>query len=329
VLVFQKQPMMRKVLWCLAPISLFSIWLYGPRALAIGAVTFGLGILTEWLFERKKGGKVSEAVLVTCGLYALSMPPAAPLWIVAIGIVFGVAVAKGVYGGFGRNVFNPAIAGRLFVYISFASLLGSSFMPHGGFGASGLNPFAAPDAVSGATALASMKGGAYVDPLSLLFGLRDGSIGESPLILIIASGVYLIATKTASWRIIVAGLAAAALPAGALRLAGVPGALPIEALMAGSFPFVLVFMATDPVSAPKKKGPQYFYGALIGMATVAIRSFSGFPEGTSFAVLFGNSFASFLDELAARRAEAKKAKAAASAPAPASPGTAEAKEARV
>ena len=92
--MFQKQPLMRKVLWALAPIGLYSIWAYGLRALAVAAVTFAVGVGVEWLFERKKGGKTSEAVLVSCALYALSMPPAVPLWIVALGIAFGVFMAK-------------------------------------------------------------------------------------------------------------------------------------------------------------------------------------------------------------------------------------------
>lgn len=125
--MFQKQPMMRRVLYALAPITALAIWLYGPRVLATLAVSLGVGVSVEYLFERRRGGKVSEAVLVTGTLFALSMPPAAPLWIVAVGVAFAVFMAKEVYGGFGRNVFNPAIAGRLFVYISFAGALGGSF----------------------------------------------------------------------------------------------------------------------------------------------------------------------------------------------------------
>ncbi|MEJ5184786.1 MAG: RnfABCDGE type electron transport complex subunit D, partial [Rectinemataceae bacterium] len=88
---FLKQPMMRKVLIALAPIYLFSIWMYGLRTVAAAAVVFVFGIGTEWLFERTRAGKVSEAVLVTCALYAIAFPPATPLWILAVGIVFAVA----------------------------------------------------------------------------------------------------------------------------------------------------------------------------------------------------------------------------------------------
>jgi len=309
--VFQKQPMMRRVLYALAPIAAFSVWLYGPRVALTLATSLGVGFLVEYLFEKKKGGKVSEAVLVTGTLFALSMPPAAPLWIVAIGVAFAVFMGKEVYGGFGRNVFNPAIAGRLFVYISFAGVLGSSFYEPGGFGAAAGSLLGRPDAVSAATPLGLLRSGEGAPLLGLLTGLRAGSAGESSVILIAGAAIYLMATKTAQWRLIASTVGGGALVALALWLAGVPKALPPEALLAGSFLFVAVFMATDPVSAPKKPAAQWAYGLLIGAVIVVIRTFSLFPEGTSFAILFGNAFASLFDKVAAARLAAKKAKAAA------------------
>lgn len=303
--MFQKQPMMRKVLISLIPIFLFSVYLYGAKTLLVVAVTFVLGILTEFLVEKTRNKKPSEAVLVTCSLYALSMPPGVPLWIVAVGIVFAVFMAKEVYGGFGRNIFNPAIAGRLFVYISFANAMQSTFLPFGNFGL-------AADAVTGPTPLALMRAGDNAPILDLLLGLRVGSIGEGSSLLIVLAGVYLVVTKTANWRLIVSTVASGALLTGAFLLAGVSKALPMESLLAGSFLFVAVFMVTDPVSAPKKPLAQWLYGLLIGACIVLIRTFSLFPEGTSFGVLIGNTAASLLDEIVAK-AKAKKAAAAAPA----------------
>lgn len=306
--MFQKQVMMRRVLYSLVPIFAYSVYMYGVRTLAVVAVVFPLGILTEYLFEKKRNKKTSEAVLVTCSLYALSMPPAAPLWIVALGIIFAVFMAKEVYGGFGRNVFNPAIAGRLFVYISFATAMQSGFVPFGSFGL----PL---DATTGATPLALMRSGAASPSwLDLILGLRTGSIGEGSALLILAAAIYLIATKTASWRIIVSTFVSGTVLTGAFLVAGTAKALPLESLLAGSFLFVTVFMATDPVSAPKKPGAQWFYGAIIGVVTVLVRTFSLFPEGTSFGVLMGNTAASLLDELVGK-AKGKAKKAAAGAPA--------------
>lgn len=312
---FQKQPMMRKVLISLAPLFLHSLWLYGVRALAVTVVTFVIGILTEYLFERGKNGKnakVTEAVLVTCGLFALSMPPAAPLWIVAVGIVFAVFMAKEVFGGFGRNVFNPAISGRLFVYISFATILGKSFVPSGNFGMNagafwGGTLFGKPDVITGATPLAVMRSGGSADIMSLLTGFHEGSIGEASIILIAIAAVYLIVTKTANWRIILSTSLGAFAMAAILLLTGVKGALPLESLLSGSLAFVIVFMATDPVSAPKKALSLYIYGALIGILTVLMRQFSAFPEATSFAVLLGNTAASLIDRQVIRFTAKKEA----------------------
>jgi len=289
VVKFLKQPMMRKVLIALAPIYLFSLWMYGLRVIAAAVVVFVCGIVTEWLFERKRQGKVSEAVLVTCALYALAWPPKTPLWILAVGIVFAVAMAKGVYGGFGRNIFNPAIAGRTFVYISFAVVLSRAYTSFGNFGID------AVDVLASATPLAQMRTHTAVPLSDLIFGLHPGAMGESMVLLIVLAAVYLILTKTASWRIILATLLGGAVTNLIILATGAQKALPMESLLAGSFLYMSVFMATDPVSAPKRQPSHYIYGALIGATAVIIRTFSAFPEGTSFAILFGNTFANLID----------------------------------
>ena len=286
---FLKQPMMRRVLYALAPIYLYAIWMYGYRPLLAALVSFAFGAGTEWAFERKRSGKVSEAALVTCALFSLAFPPATPLWILAVGIAFTMAMAKGVYGGFGRNIFNPAIAGRAFVYISFAISLAAGYRSFGNFGID------AADVVSSATPLGVMRAGGTVPLLDLILGQRSGAMGEGMILLILGAGIYLAATKTASWRIMVGSLAAAAALTFGLKALGVPKALPAESLLAGSYLFMTVFMATDPVSAPKRPASHYLYGALIGAAVVVIRTFSAFPEGTTFAVLFGNTFANLID----------------------------------
>lgn len=286
---FLKQPMMRKVLYSLVPLYLYALWMYGYRVLLSAAVVFLLGVGTEWLFERKKSGKVSEAVLVTCALFALAFPPKTPLWILGVGIIFAVSMAKGVYGGFGRNIFNPAIAGRAFVYISFAVVLSASYTSFGNFG------IGAVDVVASATPLGVMRQGGQVPIPNLLLGQRSGAMGEGMIVLVIAAAIYLIATKTASWRIILSSVLAGTVLNAILYYSGVKRALPMESLLAGSFLYVSVFMATDPVSAPKKQRSHYFYGALIGATVIIIRTFSAFPEGTSFALLFGNTFANLID----------------------------------
>ena len=300
--LFQKQVIMRRVLLALAPIYLFAFYLYGWRLLVLGIVVFAGGIGLEYIFESRRGKKVSEAILVTCSLFLLSLPPQTPWWVALVGIAFGVVFGKEVYGGFGRNIFNPAISGRLFIYITFPTFLQSGYLIPGRFG------FTATDAVTTATPLQMIRGGETADLLGLLLGFRAGAMGESSIVLIALGAVYLVATKTASWRIIASEVGGAALFSFAFDLLKLPQALPaLPSLLAGSVIMVGVFYATDPVSAPKKPAAQYIYGVLIGAVSMVIQNFSLFPVGTSFAVIIGNTFASLLDELiGARKPAAKK-----------------------
>ncbi len=298
--MFQKQIMMRKVLYALIPVYLFSIYLYGWRSLAIAAVVFPLGIFTEYLFVRRGNKKVSEAVLVSCALYALSMPPRIPLWIAAVGIVFGVTFGKSVYGGFGRNVFNPAITGRLFVYITFPLTMTTRWMTPGAFGTLGV------DAVSGATALESMRSGQIPPLTDLLLGVRPGTLGGSAVILIVLGGIYLLATKTANWRSMSATVLSFLLLQAVLYYSGAIATPPLHGLLAGSVLFVAVFMVTDPVSSPKSPLALVLYGTIVGVTIALIRDFSLFAEGTSFAILVGNTFGPLLDELPGKFGKGKK-----------------------
>jgi len=299
--MFQKQLMMRKVLYALAPILVFSIYLYGIRVLFLGILTFGAAYLTEYLFlKNQKNKKVTEAVLVTAALYLLSLPPLTPYWIAIIGIIFGVGFGKMAFGGFGRNVFNPAIVGRLFIYISFPTTMNKWMIPTK-YGV---------DSVASATPLIESKiSGALTSSLDLFLGVRAGSIGESAIILILLGGAYLIKTKTANWKTMAGTLIGYILLQGALFATGNPIS-PLNGILSGSFLFVTVFMVTDPVSAPKKPKSIWIYGIMIGASIALIRNFSLFPEGTSFAILLGNLFAPLLDEIFNKINQNKKKKGA-------------------
>jgi Na+-transporting NADH:ubiquinone oxidoreductase subunit B len=289
--LIQKQPMMRRVLLSLLPIYAFALYLYGLHLVFLTLVVFPLGLGMELLFERRNKKKATEAVFVTCMLYLLSLPPLVPLWIAGVGILFAVFIAKEIFGGFGRNVFNPAIAGRLFVYITFSPHMTTGWLSAGNFGI---------DAVSTATPL-HQAAGQQVDLLHMVLGFRPGSMGESPIILILLAAVFLVVTKTAKARIMLSTVGSAAVLMVILKLLQVPNAMDIlPGLLAGSLLFVAVFMATDPVSAPKKAGSQVVYGILIGAVVVLIRLFPLFTEGTSFAVLLGNTFAPLLDQVFTR-----------------------------
>jgi len=285
--IFTKQIMMRRVIYSLIPIYAFAFWAYGWHLLVLSLVVFAGGIFSEYMMERRQKKKVSEAVLVTCMLFTLSLPPLTPWWIALIGILFGVIIGKEAYGGFGRNVFNPAIVGRLFVYIAFPGEMTARFLVPGGFGS---------NAITSATPLSILREGETLSIWNTFIGNRAGAMGEGPILLILLAAIYLMYTKTASWRIILSTLASSFALILALDIFGVARALPVfHSFISGSILFVMVFMATDPVSAPKKPQAQWLYGMIIGVSSVLVRTFSLFPEGTSFGVLIGNTFASLID----------------------------------
>ena len=308
--IFQKQMIMRRVCYSLIPILLYSIFLYGFSPLYQVSVTFIVGILTEYFFEKQRNKKVSEAVLVSCFLYGLSLPPNLPIWMNIIGIFFAIFIAKCVYGGFGRNVYNPAMTGRLFIYLAFPSALTTMYWQQISVGAGGLaNLIGSLDAISSATPLVLLQNGDIPPLWNLFFGLRMGSLGEGAIFLLIISGIYLIYTKTADWRLIISTLISSILFLSLFYALGLMKGFPspqsfsegffvvVAYLMSGSIVYVAIYMTTDPISGPNQKKSKWVYGAMIGLITILIRLFGGFPEGVSFAVMIGNTFSCLLDEV--------------------------------
>jgi Na+-transporting NADH:ubiquinone oxidoreductase subunit B len=312
---FTKQKMMRTVLKALLVILIASVYFNGLRVLLLTSVNIICAVLTEYLFETRilKRQKVSEAVLVTAILYTMTLPVALPLWMSVVGIAFGVFFGKMVFGGFGRNIFNPAIVGRCFVYINFPEPLtihwnqvpSLSDFP-GGF-ATWIFPEI--DAVSTATPLLAFRNeGSLPDIIELLIGNVPGVIGEASKILILLCAIYLIYTKVASWQIMagcVLGFAGITLIFNAMGVESVPN--PIIGMLSGGFLFGTVFMATDPISAAKTPLGKWIFGIIIGAVTVIIRGFALFSGGVMFAILIGNTFAPIIDY--AINAQKKKAKA--------------------
>lgn len=308
---FMKQAMMRKMLYSLMPVTLYSIYLFGLRLLALIAVTLVFGVLAEYLIMRninKDNAKVSEAVIVSCVLFALTLPPSVPFWVAAVGIVFGIVFGKGVFGGFGRNIFNPAIVARCFVYISFPAFMTVTWTkPFTGFPGGLIRWFNSVDAATSATPLILFnKTGETTGYLDLLLGRISGSLGETAAILIIASAIYLIATKTASWKSMVACLLGFGIFNTILYFAGVTSADPLFSILSGGFIFGTVFMITDPVSSPKTDTARIIYGAGVGIITAVIRIFGLFAEGMMFAILVGNMFVPLLERVLKDMKDRKK-----------------------
>lgn len=297
---FMKQPMMRKVLYALTPIVLAGIYFYGLRVLALILVVSFFGALAEWLFVRKTTKKITEAVLVTAILFTLTLPPGTPYFIAIIGIVFGVVFGKMVFGGFGKNPFNPALVGRAFIYVNFPKFLTVEWNAPATGILGGFTHYISPsvDAVSTATPMMLYRSTGETMPLVDAFlGNVSGSIGETSALLIILAGLYLIYTKTAAKETMISVLLGFLGMNSLLYFLGftqVPP--PLYGLITGGILFGAVFMATDPISSPKTFEGKVIYGLLIGIITVIIRGFALFSGGFMFAVLIGNTFAPIIDE---------------------------------
>lgn len=302
--VLRKQAPMRRVLIASLPCILGSIYYFGWRSLAVILVSCIAAFFAEYTFTRRRGEPVSEAIFVTAVLYALVLPPTVPWHVIIIGIVFAVVFAKEVFGGFGRNIFNPAISGRCFVYICFPVAMTARWAPaaEGPLGAllkwstsSGM------DALATATPSALMKAGVYAPTVSDLWarfflGRMDGAMGVTSALLILVGGIYLYVTKTANRPLILWTICTYAALGQILNWFGV-GTVPpgLTALMSGGFLFGAFFMVTDPVSGPKTPQGRIYYAILVACCTLIIRNFSIFNGGMMFAIMLGNMFAPIID----------------------------------
>lgn len=309
---FMKQMMMRKVVYSLIPIVIAGIYFFGWRVLTLLLVVSFFGCATEWVFVRKTTKKITEAVLVTNILFTLTLPPSTPYWVAIIGIIFGVLFGKMVFGGFGKNPFNPALVGRAFIYVNFPEFLTMKWTKpvesvFGGFTAYLGESI---DAITQSTPMLIYRAtGEELPWAKLAFGNIAGSIGETSAILILLAGIYLIITKTAAKETIFSVLLGFLGMSTFFYLTGFEQVLnPIYGLLSGGILFGAVFMATDPISSPKTFEGRIVYGLLIGMITVIIRGFALFAGGIMFAILIGNTFAPIIDEAVYEIKASKKRK---------------------
>ena len=285
------------VLYGLTPPMLGAIYFFGWRALALLVVVCGAGFVTEWLFTRSRGEPVSSAVFVTAALLTLTLPPTIPFWMAAVGAVAGIAFGKELFGGFGRNVFNPALVGRAFIFFAFPVAMTGTWVGPLSPPVGGLTQWAS-DAVTGATPLILFR--THEAPVRLghlFFGNVGGCLGETSALLILIGGGYLVYRKTANRQTVFSCLIGAALMSAALHFAGVPTMPnPLHAMCAGSLLLGAFFMATDPVSSPTTPAARWTYGFLIGVLTMVLRAFSNFPEGVMFSILLMNMFGPLMDQ---------------------------------
>ncbi|MGA6925444.1 MAG: NADH:ubiquinone reductase (Na(+)-transporting) subunit B [Desulfosarcina sp.] len=276
-------------------------------------ISYAVGLFWEVLFASVRRHPISEGFLVTGLLFPMTLPPTIPLWQVAMGISFGVVIGKEIFGGTGRNILNPALTGRAFLFFAYpASMSGDRVWT-----ATVQNGRQTVDAVTAATPLSLAPLAASGEALSRMMadagytlqrfwvGTMPGSVGETSTLMILAGAIFLVLTGVANYRIIVGGILgmlAVAYPGYMIFLysggeaARMFSVDPIWHLAMGSFAFGIVYMATDPVSAPGMNLSRWIFGFAIGALTVMIRVFNpAYPEGTMLAILFMNLFAPLID----------------------------------
>lgn len=289
------------VIVALLPATLAGIYFYGLRVLAIIVVSYLFGGITEVCFAAGRRKEIHEGFLVTGLIFPLVLPPTIPLWMVALGVVFGVFFGKEVFGGTGRNIFNPALVGRVFLSLAFPGYFATKWQEPGlaGF----IRFFTSEDAITSATPLINFKSSPEIlkeiDYTSLLFGTTPGSIGETFRIGIIIGGLFLIFIKISDWRIPLSYL----LSAGIFSLlansfvSAEKFAPPLFQLLSGGLLFGAFFMATDPVTSPLTFGGKWICGVFLGIFTVLFRGLSGFAEGVMFAILLMNAISPLIDTI--------------------------------
>lgn len=323
---------MRRVLLALVPALLGGICFFGWRVLAMVLWVGLVAAATEYFLARRRGDPLTESCFVTAALLGLSLPPNLPFWMAAVGAIVALSFGKELFGGFGRNVFNPAIVGRGFLYVCFPIEMTAGFSPayarlqgylhwapqrvwDGGI-----------DAVTAVTPMWARRDYSHVTDLSRLFfgniGERfqdadgvshvvsAGSVGEVSSLLLLIGGVYLLWTKTANWRLTVSALAGAALATVVFRLLPGGEAVPPVAwtLCSGALLYAAFFMVTDPVSAPRDNLAQLIYGAFIGVMIVFLRWRAVFAGGVAFAILLGNTAGPTVDLVCQSLRKGAKAK---------------------
>lgn len=279
---------MYHVLIALIPAFLIALYVFRLDALLITlfSVIFCVGfeyLIMKYIMKRKPT-VLDGSAIITGVLLAFNVPSNLPIWILAIGCLFAIGVVKLSFGGLGNNIFNPAIAGRIFLLISFPAQMTTwpSAMVR-----------STTDAVSSATVLSNIKYQPELLPAlqDMFLGFEAGSLGEMSVVAILIGLIYLLWKRVITWHIPISILATVALFTGIIYIFN-PIALynPLIHLFSGGLMLGAVFMATDYVTSPMTKKGMIIFGCGIGVITVAIRLWGAYPEGVSFAILLMNAF---------------------------------------
>ena len=278
------------------------------KVIPLVVVSYGVGLLVEFIFAVIKGHEVEEGYLVTGMLVPLIVPVDIPLWMLAVAVVFGVVIGKEVFGGTGMNILNPALTIRAFLFFAYPTWMSGDKV----WVAEAVERAGTADAISGETLLgayAQNAGSLGYDYADMFWGYIPGSVGETSKFLIIVGALFLIFTKIGSWRIIVSmilgGLSMGLIFNGVVDAGWITESSKFYGLMSipfwqhlliGSLLFGAVFMATDPVTASQTNKGKWIYGFLAGFISIMIRVFNpAYPEGVFLAILLMNVFAPTID----------------------------------
>lgn len=306
------------VMAALAPATLFGFWLYGWPAVNLWAVSLLAAIVGEAFVLRLQERAIRPVLMdgsgvLTAWLLALSLPPYAPWWIAVLGSLFAVVVCKQVFGGLGQNVFNPAMAARVMLLISFPlemttwvapsanapswlDSLSVTFLsqPIDGMASASLLGHVKTEFTRGIGLDQALTG--YYAPLDALIGSRAGSMGETAALLLLVGGLFLIARRIITWHAPVAMLVGVAVPAlifNAINPEHYAG--PLVHLLSGGLMLGAFFIITDPVTSPNTVAGQLIFGLGCGLMTWIIRTWGGYPEGVAFAVMLMNAATPIID----------------------------------
>ena len=294
---------MLDVLIALAPAVLWGVYIFGLRVLVLVVISMVSAAVFEYIYRKlmKKDNTVTDlSALVTGLLLALTLPVSAPLWMPVVGSCFAIVLVKQLFGGIGKNVVNPALAARVFLFAAFPQEMTlftqpSAYLPAFQIEADAL----AVDAAAGATPLALLKTGTMPDEtfFDLFVGNRAGAIGEISVLLLLIGGIYLLARRVITLHIPLAFLGTTAIVALIFPVGMSSMEFMVYTLITGGLVLGAFFMATDYTTSPVTPLGRIIYGVGCGLITMLIRYFGGYPEGVSFAILMMNLLVWYLDRL--------------------------------
>lgn len=281
--------LMLDVIVALIPALVWGIYAFGMRALYVTLVSVLSCVAFEFLYRKitKKPDNIGDLSAVVTGiLLAYCLPSTIPLWIVVSGAFFAIVIVKQLYGGIGKNVVNPALAARVFLFVSFSSQMSNYVEPH-------------TDTIASATPLAMLQKGSVPSYTAgdMFFGEIPGCIGEVSVSLLVLGGIYLLCRRVITWHIPVSYLATVAIIAFMFPAGDFTGLEFVKyQLCSGGLMLGAIFMATDYVTSPVTKSGRLIFGVGCGLITMFIRYF-GYPEGVSFAILIMNLFTLAIDKM--------------------------------